>query len=129
MNKKNIIPFIFTAAAVILEALPYGVKLTFALDAGETKEELFSYFSLTPYGYANFMPFITAIFTCVLLVLSFVVLIKNSDRCKRVFKWIVIGAFASAGVSFAVFNLTVTAALISLMISFAWLTSQLIYKT
>lgn len=50
MKKKNIIPLLLTAAAIVFEILPYGAKLTFALDGGETKEELFSYFSLTPYG-------------------------------------------------------------------------------
>ena len=50
MKKKNLIPLLLTAAAIVFEILPYGAKLTFALDGGETKEELFSYFSLTPYG-------------------------------------------------------------------------------
>ena len=128
MKKKNIIPVIFIVVAIILEALPYGVKLKFGLDNGETLEKFFSYFSLTPYGYANFLPFITAIMTCVLLVLSVVIIIKDCEKSKKIFKWFVISAFASAAASFAVFNFTLTAALIALMIGLAWLSSHLIYK-
>lgn len=64
MKKKNIIPLLLTAAAIVFEILPYGAKLTFAV----------------------------------------------------------------ASLSFAFMNLTVTAALISLMLASAWLGAQLIYK-
>lgn len=50
MKKKNIIPLLLTAAAIVFEILPYGAKLTFALDGGKTKEELFSYFSLCQFS-------------------------------------------------------------------------------
>ena len=128
MKKKNIIPLLLTAAAIVFEILPYGAKLTFALDGGKTKEELFSYFSLTPYGYANFFPLITAILTCVLFIIAVFILFKNSEKLKKAFKILVITAFAVASLSFAFMNLTITAALISLMLASAWLGAQLIYK-
>ena len=128
MKKKNIIPLLLTAAAIVFEILPYGAKLTFALDGGETKEELFSYFSLTPYGYANILPLITAILTCILFIIAVLILFKNSEKLKKAFKILVITAFAVASLSFAFMNLTVTAALISLMLASAWLGAQLIYK-
>lgn len=128
MKKKNIIVCIFTLAAVIFEALPYGAKLEFGLDNGEVKEELFSYFSLTPYGYANFLPFITAILTCVLFVMAVVIMFKESEKLKKAFKALVIITFAAASMAFAFMNFTVTAALISLMLAFAWLSAQLLYK-
>lgn len=129
MNRKNIIPMIFTLVAIVLEALPFGAKLTFALDEGKTQEKFFSYFSLTPYGYANFLPFITAILTCVLFLMALIILIKNPPKLKKAFKILVIGTFAVASASFALMNFTITAALISLMLAFAWLSSQLIYKS
>lgn len=128
MKKKNIIPLLLTAAAIVFEILPYGAKLTFALDGGKTKEELFSYFSLTPYGYANFLPLITAILTCILFIIAVLILFKNSEKLKKAFKILVIIAFMAASLSFAFMNLTVTAALISLMLAFTWLSAQLIHK-
>ena len=128
-KRKNIIPIIFTLIAIVLEILPFGAKLTFALDEGKTQEKLFSYFSMTPYGYANFMPFITAVLTCVLFILALIILIKDYARLKKAFKIIVIITFAVASASFAFMNFTVTASLISLMLAFSWLSAQLVYKT
>ena len=128
MKTKNIIPMIFTLAAIILEILPFGAKLTFALDEGKTQEKLFSYFSLTPYGYANFLPFITAVLTCVLFILALIILIRDFAGVKKAFRILVIVTFALASASFAFMNFTVTAALISLMIAFSWLSAQLVYK-
>lgn len=126
---KKLFPMIFTLAAIVLEILPFGAKLTFALDGGKTQEKLFSYFSLTPYGYANFMPFITAVLTCVMFVLALIILIKDCTGVKKAFKILVIITFALASASFAFMNFTVTAALISLMLAFSWLSAQLVYKT
>lgn len=128
MKTKNIIPMVFALAAIVLEILPFGAKLTFALDEGKTQEKLFSYFSLTPYGYANFLPFITAVLTCVLFILALIILFKDYAGVKKAFKIIVIINFALASASFAFMNFTVTAALISLMIAFSWLSAQLVYK-
>ncbi len=128
MKKKNIIVWLFTLAALCFEALPCGAKLEFGLDNGEIKEELFSYFSLTPYGYANFLPFITAILTCVLFVMAVVILFRDCEKLKKIFKILVIITFAVASMAFAFMNSTVTAALISLMLAFTWLSAQLTYK-
>lgn len=68
--------------AVILESLPCGAVCNFAGD-GETFRRTFSYFSLTPFGYANFAPFLTAILTCVLLILGVVSLFKESVRLQK----------------------------------------------
>ena len=38
----------------------------------------YSYFNFTPFGYANFGPFITAILSCALLILAFVAILKRS---------------------------------------------------
>ncbi len=49
---------------------------------GERIRETFSYFSLTPYGYANVGPLITAVLTCVLILLIVVSWIKYSKGLK-----------------------------------------------
>ncbi|MBQ8558938.1 MAG: hypothetical protein IJ439_03015 [Tyzzerella sp.] len=63
-------------SAFILELLPVGVVLNFANPEGEPWRRTYSYFSLTPVGYANFGPFITAVLTCDLLVQVAIYLFK-----------------------------------------------------
>lgn len=77
-NIKRVLFVILPLAALILELLPYGAVLNFANPEGEPWCRTYSYFSLTPFGYANFGPFITAIPTCVLLVLVAIYLFKPS---------------------------------------------------
>ena len=76
MKIKKILLFVFCLTVFILELLPYGVVLNFANPEGEPWRRTYSYFSLTPFGYANFGPFITAILTCILFVLVAVFLFK-----------------------------------------------------
>ena len=77
MKIKKILLSVFCLTVFILELLPYGVVLNFANPDGEPWRRTYSYFSLTPFGYANFGPLITAILTCVLLVLVVVYLFKS----------------------------------------------------
>ena len=70
---KKIFALITTLTALILEILPYGAVCNFATPPGEPPLRLtYSYFSLIPFGYANFAPFIVAILTCALLILMIV---------------------------------------------------------
>ncbi len=68
MKSRKFLCLIVIIAVVILELLPYGAVLNFANPDGEPFRETFSYFSLTPFGYANFAPFITAVFSVVILL-------------------------------------------------------------
>lgn len=69
MKIKKILLSVFSLTTLILELLPNGVVLRFANPDGEPWVRTYSYFSLLPFGYANFGPLITAILTCVLLIL------------------------------------------------------------
>ena len=69
---------VFPALTIVLEALPLGAVCTFAPSPTERVRETFSYFSLIPFGYANFAPLITAILTVVILLLSLISLKKDS---------------------------------------------------
>ena len=66
---------ILPVISLILEIIPYGAVLNFMLPSMTEgvsplrSKELYSYFDLTPYGYGNFAPLITAILTCVVLLL------------------------------------------------------------
>ena len=76
MKIKKILLSVFCLTVFILELLPYGVVLNFANPEGEPWRRTYSYFSMMPFGYANFGPLITAILTCILLVLVTIYLFK-----------------------------------------------------
>lgn len=76
MKIKKSLFVVLPLATLILELLPNGVVQNFANPEGEPWRRTYSYFSLTPFGYANVGPFITAILTCILLVLVAVYLFK-----------------------------------------------------
>ena len=77
MKKLKISLLVSVVVSIILEALPYGAVCNFATPE-KTLRTLFSYFDLTPFGYANFGPFLTACLSCVILLLS--VLMFVSDK-------------------------------------------------
>ena len=79
-RKQTVIALAILVVILVLEILPCGAVLHFANPEGEPFRETFSYFDLTPYGYANFGPFITAILTCVLLVLSVIKLFVDKGE-------------------------------------------------
>lgn len=85
-RKQPIVIFAILIVILVLELLPYGAVLHFGNPDGEPLRETFSYFDLTPYGYANFGPFITAILTCVLLVISIINLLVDNDKIKSTIK-------------------------------------------
>ena len=73
--KKRLLYLILPIVTLILEILPYGAVCNFmrpatteGLPPGRFRE-LYSYFDLTPFGYANFAPLITAVITCIILLL------------------------------------------------------------
>ena len=78
---KKIRLLILPIITIVLEILPYGAVLVFAPSPTDRVRETFSYFSLTPFGYANFAPFITAMLTCVVLLLA-LISIKQKRVCK-----------------------------------------------
>ena len=77
--KKRLLYLILPIITLILEIIPYGAVCNFALDKGEQLRQTFSYFDLTPFGYANFAPFLTAITTCAALALLLVYLFTDKN--------------------------------------------------
>ena len=72
--KKRWMHLLLPVAALVLELLPYGAVCNFANPEGEPWRRTYSYFDLVPFGYANFAPFLTAVFTCVVIALLLVYL-------------------------------------------------------
>ena len=77
--KKKLIILCTTLIALVLEILPYGAICNFANPEGEPWRRTYSYFDLTPFGYANFAPFIVALLTCVLIILIVVSLVSKKE--------------------------------------------------
>ncbi len=80
---KKIGTVLLPILALILETLPFGAVCVFAPSPTERVRKTFSYFSLTPFGYANFAPFLTALATCVMLLLAVLILVKKSGKIMR----------------------------------------------
>ena len=75
--KKKLIYLILPIVTLVLEILPYGAVCNFANPNGEPWRKTFSYFDLTPFGYANFAPFLTSITTVFIFVLLLVYLFAD----------------------------------------------------
>lgn len=61
-------------AALVLEAMPFSAVMLFAVQGDDGAIEYIrrptSYFSLPPFGYADFGPLLTALLSCLLLTLT-----------------------------------------------------------
>ena len=82
--KKRLLYVLLPIVTLILEILPYGAVCNFANPEGEPFRKTFSYFDLTPFGYANFAPLITAIITCIVFLLIVIFCITGNKKwaCK-----------------------------------------------
>ena len=81
MQKKKWLLLALPLAALVLEALPFGAVLNFASpEEPMSVRKTFSYFSLTPFGYANFGPFLTALLTVALTAAVLIWLLRGKGR-------------------------------------------------
>jgi len=115
-RKLPIVIFAILIVILVLELLPYGAVLYFGNPEGEPLRETFSYFDLTPYGYANFGPFITAILTCVLLVISIINLLVDNDKIKTTIKIVALIALVASLAPLIVNSYSVIGGVISLLL-------------
>lgn len=94
MKKKDLFLPILPLVAIVLELLPWGAVLVFADPEGSGWRETYPYFSLTPFGYANFGPLLTAVLSCVVLLLLLIGLITGKERLyplAKVLCWVSVG--------------------------------------
>lgn len=115
-RKQPIVIFAILIVILVLELLPYGAVLHFGNPEGEPLRETFSYFDMTPYGYANFGPFITAILTCVLLVISIINLLVDNDKIKTTIKIVSLIALVASLAPLIVNSYSVIGGVISLLL-------------
>ena len=124
--KKKMITLALLLSALILEILPYGAVCNFANPEGEPWRKTYSYFSLTPYGYANFGPLITAILTCVLLVILVLSLLLKKNWSKSISIISAIATLTSlAPLMFGFSNFSLVGAMISICILVTFVISRI----
>ncbi|MBE6563799.1 MAG: hypothetical protein E7655_00780 [Ruminococcaceae bacterium] len=82
-NRLFLCTLLLPIAAIVLELLPFGVVLHFGQPDGESLPSYFSHFDLTPYGYANFGPFLTALLSCLLLAVILLSLLIRKRFPRR----------------------------------------------
>ncbi len=83
MKKKDVPALLCVFVALFLEMTPWGAVLRFGNPEGEPIRKTFSYFSLVPYGYANFFPLMTAILSSILAFFLLFALIKKSEKASK----------------------------------------------
>lgn len=90
MKNKRVFYLILPIAALILELLPFGAVCNFARPESDgtigNLRELYSYFDLIPVGYANFAPFLTALVTCIVLLLTVIYCLKDVSGLLNILK-------------------------------------------
>ncbi|MBR2371074.1 MAG: hypothetical protein IKA82_03530 [Clostridia bacterium] len=91
MKKHKLLPLIFLVLCLVtlaLELLPFGAVLNFIGDEGQVWVRRYSYFNLTPYGYAHMSPFFTALLTCILTALAIAELVTDNATVQKVIRWL-----------------------------------------
>ena len=81
--KKKIFAFLSSLVALALEITPWGAVLRFAHPEGEPIRKTYSYFSLVPYGYANFFPLLTAIVTSLLVIVFIIAFVGKKQKSEN----------------------------------------------
>ena len=84
MKKLGVIRLFICIAAVVIQILPLGAVLRFGITAQDGTVsfsfENYSYFDITPFGYAMFNYMICAVFTAIASLLSIVRTVTKSRR-------------------------------------------------
>lgn len=88
--KKRLLYLILPLITLALEISPYGAVCNFARPATDGTighfRELYSYFNLLPFGYANFSPLITALLTCIIALLFIIYCLTGKQGWASVAK-------------------------------------------
>ena len=119
--RKRFLVLLLPLITLVLEILPYGAVLNFMRpaaiegDAPGQFRELYSYCDLTPFGYANFAPLITAVITSIILLLLIVYCLTNKQRLAIISKNIlyVCAVFSLGPLVFGIRFFSVVGALIT----------------
>ncbi len=113
--KKKLFMLCTTLTALMLEILPYGAVCNFANPEGKPWRRTYSYFDMTPFGYANFAPLIVAILTCILIALLVIsILAKKPIRKLLLYVSTISAVLSLAPLLYGIEFFSVVGALISI---------------
>ena len=113
-------------SALVLEILPYGAVCNFANPEGPPHRVTYSYFSMIPYGYGDFGPLITAILTCIMLIIIVISILIKKDWNKSIRVISVIATLTSlAPLMFGISNFSIVGAMISACILATFVISRI----
>ena len=78
---------------IVLEILPFGAVLNFATDPRDSisVRHTYSYFDLSPYGYANVGPFTTAVLSVAILIITLIQMFIRHNPQLELVKSILLG--------------------------------------
>ena len=120
--KRKILLIIMPIILIVLEILPYGAVLNFSnqQEGGSfgTIRQTTSYFDLLPFGYANFGPFLTAVLSCTILLMTlFYLKIQRKNILNTIFMISIIAFLTSVmPLMFGLDSYSIVGALISICI-------------
>lgn len=124
--KKKIIVLCILLCTLVLEILPYGAVCNFANPEGPPHRVTYSYFSMIPYGYGDFGPLITAILTCIMLVILVLSLLLKKNWSKSISIISAIATLTSlAPLMFGFSNFSLVGAMISACILATFVISRI----
>ena len=124
--KKKMTTLALLLSSLVLEILPYGAVCNFANPEGPPHRVTYSYFSMIPYGYGDFGPLITAILTCIMLVILVLSLLLKKDWNKSIRVISAIATLTSlAPLMFGISNFSLVGAMISVCILATFVISQI----
>ena len=124
--KKKMITLALLLSALVLEILPYGAVCNFGNPEGEPWRVTYSYFSMIPYGYGDFGPLITAILTCIMLIIIVISILIKKDWNKSIRVISVIATLTSlAPLMFGISNFSIVGVMISACILAAFVISRI----
>lgn len=111
--KRGRFGIILMIASICLMALPYGVAMTFAPSPTETTTKYFSYFSMLPLGYGNWLPLVTIFLSIMVVIL--LLLRRNFYKAIPVclilsivgnlLSWLIFGSFSWTSLAIVVLHL------------------------
>ncbi len=119
---KKVLSVVLPVIIILIELLSNGVVLIFAPSPTERVQETYSFFSLTPLGYGNIFPVITAILSVSILILSILYFIIQKRDIAKIIYYISIVSFITSllpmvqGFIYVTFNGVVVSLLIFIQI-------------
>ena len=134
MKRLKITAIILCALTVILEILPFGAVLNFMSAPDDPVGHIrktYSYFSLTPIGYANFGPFLCALLSVVLLVYHIICgsfIVKKNAYAGAIALNLIAIVFSITPLMFGIDYYSVVGLLISISLSALYIVTYLIGK-